>query len=111
MTWLKKWGSEMTALATSAVISLIVGVAGSVMAGIILRRQDRDQKKAIAREEDRAEKDRILLKTLDAGLAVNTAMVVCIETGRTNGELKAAKKKMDIAQAEMDNYMQRKSAV
>ena len=73
--------------------------------------QEKEDKKRHKEADDRAElrkeADMVIFDMAEAGMEMSYATSVAVEKGKTNGEMKKARKMYDDAKKERDNFMKK----
>ena len=88
-----------------ALICTIVSALGGALLFFLQRHFKRMEKLATSREERRAQKDLLVLKSLKAIGDLTCANAIAIKQGHCNGEVDAARKNFEGVEKELDAFI------
>ncbi|MDO4486021.1 MAG: hypothetical protein Q4C46_05425 [Bacillota bacterium] len=93
------------------VTGIIMAAVPSVLSGIVLAVVSKSQKKADEREEERNERERLTLESLNAIFCVTKELTECVLNGKEpNGELHIAYEYKQKAKHDLEEYERKRAS-
>ena len=89
----------------SCILTAILTVIGGVVLFLIQRFLNEQRKKDIERDEEKAQDNALILRSINALGKLTVANSIALRDGKTNGEMKAALAEYESIQKEMYEYI------